>query len=282
VRESNGRTEVVVHGNGGIVALDATDGSKLWWISGLPSLPIPSPVVGDGLVYAIAHFAGSASDEHVDMPKFDELLEAYDQDEDGTISQAELEAERVLYSRGDPEGRGDVTLGMIASMADRRGDRDSSLSRHEWGQVEQSRANVHKAEHAILAIRPGMEGDVTASNVVWKEKKALPEVPTALYYRGNLYAVKNGGIVSCLDGKSGRLQYRKRIGVGGMIYASPVAGDGKIYTAWLSGEVVVFDAGNSFNVLATNDLGEPIAATPAIVEGTLYIRTESHLYAFGK
>ena len=68
----------------------------------------------------------------------------------------------------------------------------------------------------------------------------------------------------------------------GDYYASPVAGDGKIYVASQRGVVAVLRAGDTLDVLARNDLGEPILATPAIVDGKLYVRTEGHLYAFGK
>ena len=75
--------------------------------------------------------------------------------------------------------------------------------------------------------------------------------------------------------------YSERLGTLGYNYASPVAADQKIYIASAAGVVVVLDAGEKFNILATNKLDGAILVTPALVGGNIYVRTESHLYAFG-
>ena len=76
--------------------------------------------------------------------------------------------------------------------------------------------------------------------------------------------------------------YSGRLGAPGYYYSSPVAADQKIYIASEEGVVVVLDAGEKLNVLATNRLDGAIMATPALAEGHIYVRTESHLYSFGK
>jgi outer membrane protein assembly factor BamB len=108
----------------------------------------------------------------------------------------------------------------------------------------------------------------------------LPEVPSPLYYRGHLYLVRRGGIATCLEARTGKEVYQGRLPVSGSYYSSPVAGDGKIYIAAESGTLMVLEAGKSLKVLAQNDLGERVMATPAIADGTLYVRTEKHMYAF--
>jgi outer membrane protein assembly factor BamB len=281
VHRTDARTEVILHGNRGIVALDASNGKSLWWVAGLPIDPVPTPILGDGLLYAIAYYPGGAEDDGITWPTFDALLKNLDKNQDDAISRDELPPKGyVILSRGGENGTGDVTLAMLISIVDRN--KDNRLERKEWGGVSKYMNGLWKKENAILAIRPGAEGDVTTTNIVWKERKSLPEIPSALYYRGDLYAVKNGGVVTCLDGKTGDEHYRGRLGTRGLIYASPVAGDGKIFVSTLSGQVVVFEAGPVLKVLAKNNLGEPIAATPAIVDGTIYIRAEKHLFAFGK
>ena len=67
----------------------------------------------------------------------------------------------------------------------------------------------------------------------------------------------------------------------GDYYASPVAGDGKIYLASLDGKVTVLRASADWEVLSTADLGEQLIATPAIADGRVYVRTEETLYCFG-
>jgi outer membrane protein assembly factor BamB len=109
----------------------------------------------------------------------------------------------------------------------------------------------------------------------------VPGVPSPLYYSGRLYTFQNGGIVFCRAAKTGKLVYSGRLGAPGYYYSSPVAAGNKVYIASADGVVVVLDAGEELKILATNKLDGAILATPAIVEGNIYVRTESHLYAFG-
>jgi outer membrane protein assembly factor BamB len=96
-----------------------------------------------------------------------------------------------------------------------------------------------------------------------------------------LYVVRNA-IVSTYDPASGKLLGQERVKDAlGEYYASPVAGDGKIYLVSLDGKVSVLEAGASWRLLSTGDLGEQVVATPAIAGGRIFIRTEGTLYAFG-
>ena len=133
----------------------------------------------------------------------------------------------------------------------------------------------------LVAVRPGGTGEVSATHIVWSERKGVPGVPSPLYYNGRLYTFQNGGIVFCRLAKSGELVYNARLGAPGYYYSSPVAADQKIYIASEEGVVVVLDAGPTFNVLATNKLDGGILATPALADRHIYVRTDSHLYAFG-
>ena len=134
----------------------------------------------------------------------------------------------------------------------------------------------------IVAVRPGGKGEVGQTNITWSEKKGVPGVPSPLYYKGRLYTFQNGGIVFCRAAKTGELVYSGRLGAPGYYYSSPVAADNKVYVASEEGVVTVLDAGESLKVLATNKLDGGIMATPALIDGKIYVRTESQLYAFGK
>jgi outer membrane protein assembly factor BamB len=103
-----------------------------------------------------------------------------------------------------------------------------------------------------------------------------------LYYNGRLYTFTSGGYGYCRIAKTGELVYTGPLGAPGHYYSSPVAADHKIYIASEDGVVVVLDDGEKLNILARNKLDGAILATPAIVDGRLYIRTENCLYAFGK
>lgn len=127
----------------------------------------------------------------------------------------------------------------------------------------------------IFALRPGGHGDVTATHVVWRQSHGGPYVPTGVAYRNRLYLVTDGGVMHCYNAGDGTLVWRKRLG--GNFTASLVAGDGRVYALSERGTMYVLSAGDAYQLLAENDLGEPCFATPAIAEGELFLRTESHL-----
>jgi outer membrane protein assembly factor BamB len=108
-------------------------------------------------------------------------------------------------------------------------------------------------------------------------------VPSPLHYDGRVYLVRDGGMVSSFDAKTGQPFYQQeRIDAIGNYYASPVAADGRIYVVSLNGRVTVLAAGGELpKVLHHADFGERISATPALVGKVLYLRTASALFAFG-
>jgi outer membrane protein assembly factor BamB len=137
-------------------------------------------------------------------------------------------------------------------------------------------------EDNVIAIRPGGRGDSTASHVAWRATRGIPETPSPLLYRGRLYFVRDGGMVTSYAADSGAVMLdRQRLGALGQYVASLIAADGRIYASSESGTIVVFRAADTLDVLARNDLGESITATPAIAADTLYVRTARHLWAFG-
>jgi len=126
----------------------------------------------------------------------------------------------------------------------------------------------------------GGAGDASKSAVIWSESKGVPEIPSPLLLNDRIYLVKSGGVAICRDTKTGKNIFEERLGAEGGYFASPVAAGGRIYAASDRGTVTVFEAGDSLKILAKNELGEAIMATPAIVEGKLYVRTKTKLYAF--
>ncbi len=146
------------------------------------------------------------------------------------------------------------------------------------GRAEQFYANNAAR---VAAVRAGSRGDVSSTNIIWSEKKGTPGVASPLCYKGHLYTFLNGGIVYCRDARTGKELYSGRLGAPGYYYSSPVAAGGRVYIASTEGDIVVLDAGEQLKILGINKLDEAILATPALVDGKIYVRTESHLYAFG-
>jgi outer membrane protein assembly factor BamB len=131
-----------------------------------------------------------------------------------------------------------------------------------------------------MALRPGGRGDVTATHVEWVSPSGASYVPSILYYDGLLYMTNEIGVVTCADAKTGERVWRHRLG--GVFFASPVAGDGKVYLLSETGETFVMRAGRTPQVLAANDLNERFIASPAISQGRLFLRSDRTLFVVGK
>ena len=129
----------------------------------------------------------------------------------------------------------------------------------------------------IHAIR--LRADGAPPGPLWVSDAAGPQEPSLLSYRGLLYALLDNGVVVCFDGLTGKEHYRQRLG--GSCNSSPVASDGHIYLSNNDGATLVLEAGPRFKLLATNDLGERITASPAISGGELIHRTDSMLWCIG-
>lgn len=130
----------------------------------------------------------------------------------------------------------------------------------------------------IHAIR--LAGERKPPVPVWISEKPGPQEPSLLYYRGLLYALMDNGVLVCLDGRTGRENYRQRLG--GDCNSTPIASDGRVYASNNGGTTFVVEAGRDFKLLATNELGERITASPAISGDALIYRTDSHLYSIGE
>jgi outer membrane protein assembly factor BamB len=126
------------------------------------------------------------------------------------------------------------------------------------------------------AIRRTGKGDVTDSHIAWSIAKQAPNTPSMLLVGDELYFVSDAGIMSCVDAKTGQAHWQERLG--GNYSASPVFGDGKIYVQSEEGGGTVLKPGKTFEVLARNDLKEKSLASYAVDDGTIFIRTEKHLY----
>jgi outer membrane protein assembly factor BamB len=134
---------------------------------------------------------------------------------------------------------------------------------------------------SLLAVRVDGHGDVTQSHVEWSLSRGVPLTPSPLLVGGELYLINDDGIASCVDARTGKEHWRTRLE--GTYSASPVYADGRIYFLNEEGETTVIAAGTEFRLLATNRLeGGQTLASMAISEGTILIRTRSHLYCVGK
>ncbi|MGH9754438.1 MAG: PQQ-binding-like beta-propeller repeat protein [Blastocatellia bacterium] len=133
-----------------------------------------------------------------------------------------------------------------------------------------------------MAIKLGGSGDVTSSNVTWQYDKGTAYVPSSILYGDYVYLMSDRGILTCLEAKTGKLVYEGgRIPVPATFTASPVAFDGKLLLTSEDGDTYIIKAGPKHEVIATNSVGEPVYASPAISNGMIFIRGEKNLYCIG-
>lgn len=137
--------------------------------------------------------------------------------------------------------------------------------------------------NAAVAIRLDSRGDLTDSDqIVWQRRDIGPYVPTGTLYKGWIYATKGSSpILNVVDAKTGEtiIDDTRLDGLRTM-YASMVAANDHIYVTGRSGRTLVIKHGKPLNIVAENDLGEPVDATPAPVENQIIIRSDKHLYCF--
>src|SRR5262249_59902783 len=130
-----------------------------------------------------------------------------------------------------------------------------------------------KAENALFAVRPGGRGDITETHLAWKQTRGLPYVPSPLFYDGRVYVVKNGGMASCYEAKTGRTLYQEeRLGALGDYYSSPVAAGGQVYFSSQQGGGNVVKSGEILEGLSRKENEGTNNATPPNLERNHYIR----------
>lgn len=133
--------------------------------------------------------------------------------------------------------------------------------------------------HELMAIRPDGKGDVTATHVVWRHKKGVPNVPSPIIVGNWLFMVSDQGVATCLDAKTGESKWTERLS--GTYTASLLAKGDRIYAFADDGRALLFKGDASmYEQLGRNELNGRIQATPAVAGDSLIVRTETALYRF--
>lgn len=133
---------------------------------------------------------------------------------------------------------------------------------------------------SLVAVRPEGKGDITQSQLVWKTGKTVPKRSSQLIVGDLFFMVNDSGVASCLDAKTGKVHWQKRLE--GEYWASPLHADGRIYFLSKDGLAVVIAAKPEFELIAENTLEAGFNASPAVVENDLVLRSFTHLYRIGK
>lgn len=132
----------------------------------------------------------------------------------------------------------------------------------------------------LIAIKLGGTGDITESHAAWRTRRGPPHTPSLLLVGDDLYGINDKGLATCWDAKTGKVHWTHR--VGGNHSASPTLIDGKILFLSEEGAATWMAVGHVAKELGRNDLKESALASPAVLDGTLLVRTDKHLWRFGE
>ncbi|MCA9047517.1 MAG: PQQ-binding-like beta-propeller repeat protein [Planctomycetaceae bacterium] len=257
----DGRTDVVVAGSGKMKGYDPETGRELWTCNSLLRTIMTTPVVHNDRIYITVQSYGDT-----DRLLKAALLQWRDTNQDEKLSRDELDpAFHSKFDQGDHDG-------------------DGFLVGDEIDDAFQAKTNRVGGGNIIQAIRGGGSGDVTESHLVYSLDHQTPSnIASPLALDGRLLMVKKGGISAAFRLEDGETVWmKKRINNFGNYYASPVAGGDVIYVPGENGNIVVMKSGPEPEVLAKNDVGDSLIATPAIADNRLYVRTLHKILCFAE
>jgi len=279
VNTVDGRDEIVVAGTGMLLGYDPETGKRRWKARTLLRNIKTTPVAHEGTIYVSVQSSGIAN----------QWIAAVDQatsgNRDGQIDRAEIQSyvgERPIppkfldraFTRGDLNQDGFLTGAELDA---------AFMDPENFAGARHTSQGESAAEQFILAVRGGGTGDVTGSHVLWKHPtKHTDHVVSPFLSQGRMLLVKSGGITTVFETSAGTsLGGPRRAGDATNYFASPVAGDGKIYLAGENGHVTVLKDGPGYEQLAVSELDESIVATPAISGDAIFFRTRTRLHCAG-
>jgi outer membrane protein assembly factor BamB len=245
---------VITASRGQLGAHRADNGKRLWSWNKLSPSTVASPILVNDTIFTFGYGNDRATPFAVPLQK-------YDKNGDAKLTPEEYGED--AYLKG---------VGLFV------GNTDGIVTQEEFD----FRQNLSGGPSSLLAIRLGAEAAATPRELWRYDKSFVAVVPSPLYYEGVLYVLKNGGLLTSFDPKTGSVRKAGRVaGALGTYSSSPVAAEGKIFIASEEGKVTILKAGAEWDVMQINNLEEGCYATPALANGSIYLRTNDALYRFG-
>jgi outer membrane protein assembly factor BamB len=250
---TGGTAAVITASRGQLGAHRVDNGKRLWSWNKLSPSEVASPILVNDTLFTFGYGNDSATPFSVPLRK-------YDRNGDAKLTPDEYGED--AYLRG---------VGLFV------GNMDGIVTQEEFD----FRQTLSGGPSSLVAIRLGADAAVTPRESWRYEKSFVAVVPSPLYYEGVLYVLKNGGLLTSFDPKTGSVRKAGRVaGALGAYSSSPVAAEGRIFIASEEGKVAVLKAGAEWDVMHINDLDEGCYATPALAKGSIYLRTNDALYRF--
>jgi outer membrane protein assembly factor BamB len=256
-----GPAQVIVSGAYQISSYSLDTGEKLWWVNGSAWQTKAVPVIVGDVCIVNAYMVPSAEFGMPHLPAWEDALAEHDANGDGKIEPSEWQHDMLQQAW------------FIFDLDD-----DGYLGTTDYEYLSSSAT----ATGGLFAVDMTGKGDVTESHVVWRydDRRGLPDCPSPLAYDGLVYMIKEGGLFTAMDPKSGEVVKQGRVGQPDQYFASPVAAAGKIITASQSGQLAIVEAGAEWKVVSVHDLQEDVWSTPAIAGEHVIVRSQDALYCF--
>ena len=276
--------EIVVGGTGMLIGYDPENGKRLWHARTLLRNIKTTPVSFGDRIY-VSLQSGGIANQWLQSADAKGAEVGRGGNGDGKLSKAEMQA--MVGKRKIPESffkktfdKGDLNKdGVLEGI-----ELDKAfLSENNFAGARFDTPSEKAGDQSIHAVRAGGRGDVTKTHVLWMHNPSqIDHIVSPLVVDGRMLLVKGGGIATGFEIAGGKkLWGPKRINNTCEYFASPIYADGKIYIAGENGYMVVLKSSDKLEILAKNDMGEPIVGTPAIADGRMIVRTRGHLYCVG-
>ncbi|MBI4904270.1 MAG: PQQ-binding-like beta-propeller repeat protein [Acidobacteria bacterium] len=257
-RPGKGAAQVIVFGAGETVGYQAATGERIWFARGLTAQPAASPIVIGDTLYVVSP---------KEQPFPWSMVAEFDVKKDGRVPIAQIPLDKPINT---------AWVRLLTSMEKNFGDGDGVLTKPEF-----EKGAIAIAEGGgLIALPLTGNGDLTGK-MKWRYTKSMPYYASPLLYRGVLYTIKDGGILSSFNPADGTVHKQGRLPEATAEYwASPVAADGRVFFVNVDGKLSTVKAGAQWEPLSLTDLGEKVMATPALADGRLIVRGAKTLFCF--
>ena len=271
--------KLIVHTARSVQAFDLATGKRRW-IANCKTTATSTPILaGDEVVVATWNQTGEEA-LTPRYPDYETLLKDNDKNSDGNLAKNEF-PKMMMFHRSEgteaPQNGRPIRFVMVDT------NKDGRVGPREWAAWQKRSDERRKTyvPHGLIAIKIDSAGEIDVDNIRYLARDGIPEVPSPLLYRDHVYFVKNGGILTSVNRVSGERVARMRTKGRGTHYASPILCGDKIYSSSGDGIITVVQITDAKpKILAGNDMNDGVYATPAIVDGVLYVRTHKKLFAF--
>ena len=272
------RDELVVGGTNRLSSYHPGTGELLWYVEGLTSFPCTTPTADGDTLYYAAWSTPNAGGLAFWQAAFTRSLE---------ITEEQAKDPKLLFELLDKDGDGKVVPDEVPEC--RAKDAFGFIDRNQSGAWEpEELANAESEEpspgqNLMVAVSAGAEGDATKEHLRWTHRRGLPYVSSPLVHDGRVWLAKSGGFISCLEADTGKPVFsRERLSDRSEYYMSPVGVGDHVLIGSAEGTLYVLDAkADDLTVRHEVSFDDELFATPAIVDGVLYLRSTSTLWAFG-